>query len=64
MATKRVRLIEKLKSFLETEMIRHVGDWDYIKMQRHENVVTKLNARIPKITMPKSRLSNQRKLFY
>lgn len=62
--TKRVKLLKAIRSFTETEMITHIADWDFVKMDTCEKIIQQLDTRIPKVVLPPPTISSQRKIQF
>jgi len=61
--SKRIQLIKSVRYFHETQMISHVGDWDYCIMNRYLKVIEQLTARLPNQETTPHRINSQHKLF-
>lgn len=62
--TRRHRLLQVVKQFAECELIAHIQQWDFVKVNHYTKRIEALENRIPKPVTPTPRISSQRKLFY
>jgi hypothetical protein len=60
--SKRVKLLQAVKAFAETELIAHVQQWDFTKVQTYVQRIEALQKRLPKNEAPAPRISSQYKM--